>query len=482
MRLGNIKLISAHTFNELISVPTNRWLVGFFMILVATALISSYKSNLDHHHTIEHYSHDVRERWEDSPDKHPHRMAHYGYVAFREKYPLSFFDRGLDSYLGNVVFLEAHRQNSVNFSQASFSNGLLRFGELSAGLMLQLLLSLFIFFLGYASISAERENGVLKLFLTQGAKWSDIIIGKSLSLFFIALLICIPAFVLTFILLLVNPQSISLSETLPSFFTISISYMMYLCIISFLAVWISARSQSSKTALIKLIGFWLFFTLIIPKITQVAGQVLYPTPSKISFDTTVEDELIKLGDSHDPDDPHFNALKDSLLLAHGVSSTKELPFNYSGFIMREGEKLSTMIFRKHKEELISTYLKQSQIVNRTALLNPYIAIKNISMALSGTDLLSYQVFNKAAEEYRYDLAQTMNNLQINHISNTTTSSADKGAVISQEYWKKFPVFEHGFLSYKEMISSVALSLISLFLWLIALIILSTYFTKNLKAI
>lgn len=452
------------------------------MILIAAALISSYQSNVDHHHTIEHYSHDVRERWEDNPDKHPHRMAHYGYVAFREKYPLSFFDRGLDSYLGNVVFLEAHRQNSINFSQASFSNGLLRFGELSAGLILQLLLSLFIFFLGYASISAERESGVLKVFLTQGANWSDIIIGKSFSLFFITSLICLPAFVLTFILIMLNPQSTTIYNILPSFFTIAISYLIYLCIISFLAVCVSARSQSSKTALITLIGFWLFFTLIIPKVTQVTGQVLYPTPSKISFDTTVENELIKLGDSHDPDDPHFNALKDSLLLAHGVSSTKELPFNYSGFIMREGEKLSTMIFRKHKEELISIYLKQSQIVNRTALLNPYIAIKNISMTLSGTDLLSYQIFNKAAEEYRYDLAQTMNELQIKHISNTSTSSADKKAVISQQYWKDFPVFKHGFLSYKEMIASVSLSLFALFVWLIGLIILSTFFTKNLKAI
>jgi len=90
--------------------------------------------------------------------------------------------------------------------------------------------------------------------------------------------------------------------------------------VSFLAVWVSAKSASSKTSLIKLIGCWLFFTLIIPKISQVAGQFLYPTPSKIEFDTLVEQELLKQGDSHNPDDPHFKALKDSLLLAHGVSS------------------------------------------------------------------------------------------------------------------------------------------------------------------
>ncbi len=114
--------------------------MGVFFALIAIALYSSFRGHAQHQHDVEHYSLDVRDKWEKNPDKHPHRMAHYGYVAFRSKAALSFFDRGLDSYLGNVVFLEAHRQNSVNFSNASQSSGLLRFGELSAGLLLQLLL------------------------------------------------------------------------------------------------------------------------------------------------------------------------------------------------------------------------------------------------------------------------------------------------------------------------------------------------------
>ena len=45
---------------------------------------------------------------------------------FRLKHPLSTFDFGIESYTGNAVFLEAHRQNMVNFSEAGFSTGLLR--------------------------------------------------------------------------------------------------------------------------------------------------------------------------------------------------------------------------------------------------------------------------------------------------------------------------------------------------------------------
>jgi ABC-2 type transport system permease protein len=43
------------------------------------------------------YKEIVREQWLAKPDKHPHRMAHYGYLAFRNKHELSFFDFGIES-------------------------------------------------------------------------------------------------------------------------------------------------------------------------------------------------------------------------------------------------------------------------------------------------------------------------------------------------------------------------------------------------
>ena len=34
--------------------------------------------------------------------------------------PLAIFDQGIENYTGSTQFLEAHRQNSVNFSEATF--------------------------------------------------------------------------------------------------------------------------------------------------------------------------------------------------------------------------------------------------------------------------------------------------------------------------------------------------------------------------
>jgi len=478
MRTTIINRISNHTFQNVFKSTSSKWFILVFIGLLLFALVSAFLNLQEHQHTVDHYSQDVRDRWESNPDKHPHRMAHYGYVAFREKYPLSFFDFGMDSYLGNAVFLEAHRQNTINFSEASLSNSLIRFGEISAALILQLLIPLLIFFWGFALIAGERESGTLRLILSQGVQWKELVLGKSLGLFLLTLTLIIPTLLVAVVLLLWKGVGM---EVFFSFGLLGLSYLIYLLVISLLTVWISASSKTSKTALIQLIGCWLFFTLMLPKLSQVTGQVFFPSPSKIEFDTAVEHELIQQGDSHNPDDPHYKGLKDSLLTAYQVTSTKELPFNYSGFIMQEGERLSTETFRRHQLQLMELYEQQQNLVKWTALINPYVSIKNLSMALSGTDFYAYRNFQHQAEEYRYNLAQTMNELQIKHISNNVTSSADKKAVLSQQYWIDFPDFQYQQLSLKEIIQNQWYSFFTLLLWVIGLTLLMLFKTKKLKA-
>lgn len=478
MRTKIIRHLYRNTFINLSQPPQTKWLIGIFNILLLFGLATAFFTLQKHQRTVEHYGQEVRANWENNPDKHPHRMAHYGYVAFRKKYPLSFFDYGMDSYLGNAVFLEAHRQNTINFSQASLSNSLVRFGELSSALILQLLVPLLIFFWGFASIAGERESGTLRLVLSQGVKWKELMLGKALGLFFLTLTLLIPALGLTLILLFANGEE---AEIFLGFGLLSLSYLIYLFVISLLTVWISATCKTAKTALIRLIGCWLFFTLILPKLSQVSGQVFFPSPSKIEFDTAVEQALMQQGDSHNPDDPHFKGLKDSLLAAHQVTTTKALPFNYSGFIMREGERLSTAIFRHHQRQLMEQYEQQQNLVGWTALINPYIAIKNLSMAFSGTDFSAYRNFQDQTEAYRYQLAQTMNELQIDHISNDIKSSADKKAVLDQQYWIDFPDFQHQQLSLHRILQNQGYALITLLFWMISLLMLMLFKTKKLKA-
>lgn len=457
-------------------------IVIVMLVMISYAAYSGWKTYVTQNKIRKHYQQVARESWESNPDKHPHRMAHYGSFAFRMKHPLSMFDFGLESFTGNAVFLEAHKQNTVNFSEASFSTGLLRFGEISMATLMQVILPLIIFFLGFASVASERENGTLKVVLIQGAGWKNVLAGKSLGLMALALLIFIPVAAITLVLILTTSDDVFTTDVLMRYACLILTYFLFLYVLCIIAVLISSISSSSKNALMTLLALWLFMVILVPKTTQALGSYFYPSPSKIEFETAVGQEIIKVGDSHNPDDPHYKALKDSLLLAHNVDSVEQLPFNYSGFQMREGERISAEIYNKHFRELLNNYREQNRISRVSAFFNPYQAVKNISMALAGTDFESYVTFQKETEDYRYQLAQTMNELQIKLISNRKPGPNDKPYSISRDHWKNFPDFKPRFNGIAAALRSEVWSVISLSGWSVLSILLISRVAKNAKAI
>ncbi|MDR7209445.1 DUF3526 domain-containing protein [Flavobacterium piscis] len=454
----------------------------FIGILLVYAAFSGWKNYTNQNETSEKYQHESREDWLKNPDKNPHRMAHYGNFAFRKSTSLSVFEFGMEPFFGNAIFLEAHKQNTANFSEAGFSNSMLRFGEISIAMVLQILLPLLIFFLGFNSVAYERENGTLKLLLSQGISWKQLLLGKTLGIASVIMMLFIPTIiVLVFVWLLLQNFTISADETIKMvlFVLFHFIYLIFFCAI---AVLISASSKTSKKALVSLIGIWLVFTIILPRTTQAIGSYIYEAPSKIQFNSDIEKDILKQGDSHNPNDPHYKAIKDSLLRTYKVDSVQKLPFNYSGFIMTEGEKISSNIYNKHLESLLEIYKKQNSFSKTVSFVNPYIAMKNLSMGLSNTDYDSYIDFQKQAEAYRYSMAQKMNALQIKYISNKKPGPNDKPLTIGKEHWADVQEFHYEPKGIISVLKSEIVSIISIILWICLLFIFIKIAAKNLKAI
>lgn len=450
-------------------------------LMVGYAAYTGWKTYADQNDIREHYQRVARESWENNPDKHPHRMAHFGSFAFRKKHPLSAFDFGLESFTGNAVYLEAHKQNTINFSEASFSTGLLRFGEISLAMLLQIILPLVIVFLGFSAISEDRENGTLKIILTQGAGWKEILIGKTLGLLAFSLAMVVPVYLIILLLLTIS-SDVALDLDLIARYTGSIFiYLIFIFTVSIVTILISAASSSSKGSLMKLLGLWLLLAVVLPRTTQALGSYFFPAPSKIEFETAIEEDVLKEGDSHNPDDPHYKHLKDSVLQVHHVDSVQKLPFNYSGFVMREGEKISANIYNKHLKELMRIYDKQNSLAKLAAFVNPFTAIRNVSMALAGTDFQSYKVFQDEAEKYRYLLAQKMNELQIELISNERAPD-DKPHAISRDHWKEIPDFIPKSITVASSLKHEVWSIIALLCWCLGSIWILKRISKTLKAI
>ncbi|CAM3534634.1 ABC transporter permease [Flavobacterium chungbukense] len=483
MKILHSELLIASHFRQSVFKNTALYIITFFIgILLLYATFSGWENYKNQNETSEKYQHESREDWLKNPDKNPHRMAHYGNFAFRKSTPLSVFEFGMEPFFGNAIFLEAHKQNTANFSEAGFSNSMLRFGEISIAMVLQVLLPLLIFFLGFNAIAYERENGTLKILLTQGINWKQLLIGKILGIASVIMMLFVPTIiVLVLVWLFFQDFTVTADEAIKMilFILFHLAYLLFFCVI---AVLISAVSKTSKKALITLIGIWLLFTIILPRTTQAIGAYIYEAPSKIQFNSDIEKDILKQGDSHNPNDPHYKTIKDSLLRAYKVDSVQKLPFNYSGYIMTEGEKISSRIYNEHLEELLNVYKQQNSFSKTVSFLNPFIAIKNLSMGLSNTDYESYVDFQKQAEDYRYKMAQKMNALQIKYISNKKPGPNDKPLTIGKEHWADVEEFHYEAKTIGTILKNEAVSIISIILWIAALIILIQIASKKLKAI
>lgn len=483
MKWANVRLFAWHFWHIATKPRTFYLLYLIFLLLAAYAAVSGIQNHIAQNDIRKFHQEKARQSWEANPDKHPHRMAHFGTFAFRVNPPLGMFDHGLESFTGNTVFLEAHRQNSVNFSDATFSTGTLRFGELSIALLLQLVLPLILFFIGFSSIAADRENGTLKIVLSQGAHWLEMILGKSLGLFGVALLFVAPILLAVVVVLMGYGAEVESDRLWLRLLLIGLGYTLFLFIASTVAIIVSASSNTPRNTLLRLLGIWLLLVVLLPKSAQALGNYWYPTPSKLAFQSAIEKEVIQTGDSHNPDDPFYNQLRDSVLAVHKVSEVTDLPFNYSGFVMREGEKISSELYKKHHADLLDIYENQNNITRFLAMINPYMAIKQLSMTLSGTDFSSYVDFQEQADRYRYQLSQKMNELQMAYISPKKKSGSEgKTHVVGHEHWEEFPDFHHRPMAFSNSFKAALPALVSMIVWLLFTFCLMMFTSKKAKAI
>lgn len=480
--MKKIKILAAHFLRTGIRGRAIFPIYAVWLLLVAYAAFTGNSTFTGQSRLMATYQQKARESWEANPDKHPHRMAHFGSFAFRVKHPLSIFDNGMESYTGNAVYLEAHKQNTVNFSEAGFSTSLLRFGEISLSMLLQSILPLILFFLGFHVIAQQKENGTLKILLSQGAGFKHIIWGYSAGLFILAITFLIPVLVSATVLVSIKTDAGQNLSILTRSIAITAASLVFLWIVSVVTICISAGSATSRAALLKLLGIWLMMVIVLPKTLQAIGSAAYPTPGKIEFETAVEAEILKQGDSHNPDDPYYKRLKDSVLKANKVDSVKDLPFNYSGFQMREGERMSATVYNEHLQQLYNRFQQQNQVSYNAAFINPVIGLKNLNMALSGSDFTAYRHFQQQAEAYRYHLAQTMNELQMKYISNKRPGPQDKPAIIDRKHWTEFPDFTYRHQNPAEIIKQQIPAIASLLLWLLLSALLIHYTSLKAKAL
>jgi ABC-2 type transport system permease protein len=423
-------------------------MIGAIMVvtLVSAAIVGHTRQAIDREQRAR-YQAIVGEQWREQPNRHPHRVSHYGFLLFRPPAPLGFFDTGVQSFTGSSIFLEAHRQNLSNFSDAAQADGTRRFGELTMAMVLQLFAPLIVFVIAGMSITREREAGTLALLSSQGVPWRSVLWGKVWAAF--SMVGAVAGVVLVPVLWALMQSATDWNvDTSMRAALLVVMHAVYLVACCALAVLISAMHRSSRTALVTLVGLWIALWVILPRVLPTISESLHPIPTRSEFEAQVERRMRQLGDSHNPDEPKFQARRTEYLRKYDASGIDELPVKYNGVVTYEAEKLTTNAYREQLSNLLRTYREQARIIEWAGFSSPYVAIRMISAMLTGADVPHAIEFERQAEDYRYELIQKLNELHIAEVEyahDRYEGLGEGGAPtrqrISREHWEKMPRFD-----------------------------------------
>jgi len=400
------------------------------------------------------------------PDRHPHRMVHYGHYVFRPPPPLAMFEPGVDAVTGQSIFLEGHRQNTAMFADTRAAADLGGFAALTPATLYQMLLPLLLIVLGHAMFLRERESGTLAVMLAQGQSGAALAMGKAAALLAVIVIFMLP-------LIGIAAYAASLGESAVTAFTLVAGYFGYLCIWGAIVLAASILLRQRAVSLGALIFVWLFAALIVPRFAINASSAAIDAPGKIESDLVMLAEQRKLGDGHDAADPAFQQLQAQVLEQYEVDTIEDLPINWRGVVASYSEAELTDLLNSYAEERMGLEAAQSRMFDLFGSLSPTIAISSASRTLAGTDLATHHRFLREAEDLRFDFVQSLNQAHAEQLAyavdvkRNTNAETSRAARINAASWQVLDEFRFEPDSADQRVGRAGLSLFILIAWLLA---------------
>jgi len=470
--------MSANSISQVLTVANDEWrywarlklalsvlIIG--LLLTLSSVIVTAINMMELSHERQTLQNTAEETFVDQPDRHPHRMVHYGHYAFRVPSPLSTLDPGVDAYTGNSIFLEGHRQNSAMFADQRQGTALTKLGSLSPAFIVQVLAPLLLILIGYSSISRERETQTLTFILSQGTSIFIIIAGKGLALLSVVGLIMLPLSVSGIVAIVQGESVLAVAGFL-------LGYILYLLVWSLVVLLFSSVLSRNSESFTALAFVWILLCVVMPRIASTTAATTVPAAGKLETDFAVIAQLRKLGDGHNAADPAFAKLKASLLAQYDVEKVEDLPINFRGAVASASEAELTKILTKFAEQSMQEELSQTIVARGFGWLSPMVAVRTLSMINAGTSIETHHRFMRETEALRFDFVQALNRVHVEQLSyaddmnRNVDERATQKARVGAENWQVLDDFNFTVDSASTRLQHSISAFLQLLLWVVAL--------------
>jgi len=382
--------------------------------LIVSLIAASFAGWTQYHKAEEeraHFVSEARDQWLNQGERHPHRAAHFGVYVTKPELSLALFEPGLRPFAGQTLWLEAHDRpafaNIPSEDDLSLGTGL---GVASGAAILQILGGLLALSLGALGVVRERESGILRQILSQGVNPARWLIGKFVGL---AGVIAVPLAVATVLVVLssgVSAPEGQRADVVYRAMALMATHIVLLGTCLAIGLAISAVTNSSRTALMAALAFWVGAFILAPRAAATLAERFAPAPTLEEYFTAKRKVFDKGFDERGGYADQLNALETATLKQYGVENLTELPTGFSGLRMKHMDAWSTEVDDREYAKLLDTYGAQSTIRLGVSLLTPFIATRSVSQGMAGMDWPHHRHFLEQAEIYRRSFGNQMNTL------------------------------------------------------------------------
>ncbi|MEI2457098.1 DUF3526 domain-containing protein [Lysobacter firmicutimachus] len=372
-----------------------------------------------------------RARWLGQGEKDPHSAAHYSIFAFKPTPLLAALDPGVEPFVGQTVWLEAHVQNDLLYRPQGEASALQRAGLTSPAGLLIGLAPLIAFLLAFTAVAMDRERGTLRLALGAALRPRTIVIAKGLAIWSILSLVLVVPVTLaaTVALWVVVGWDADALLRLALWAT---AMSAYLGLLSALGVAASLLAGSVRGALALLFGLWILLALALPRWASSAVEQARPLPATQSVKQQLQDEAPAYWTAE-----QAQQRRAELLARYGADRAEALPVNLRGAELDLSERHSHAAFDRVLGNFYDRVEAQDQAFAAVGLLSPSAAMQTLSPWLAGSDFHHHRRFVDGAEHYRRELVNRMNREVMRQPNG---DSAKPGG--DARLWAQIPEFVH----------------------------------------
>lgn len=442
------------------------------LVALALLVLLSYGAIAGQAARVDHEKQSVaaaeRARWVGQGEKDPHSAAHYSIFAFKPAPALTGLDSGVEPFVGQSVWLEAHHQNDMLYRPQQNASLLQRIGFASPAALVSSFGPLIVFLLAFTLVAQDRERGTMRLALGAAVHPRVIVAAKALAVWSAAFVLLVLPVALVSLVWVAIDGALTGDVLLRTLGWAAIM-AAYLALLSAVGIAMSLWVGNARLALAGLFGLWILFALVLPRVASGAADAARPLPSSQAVRQQIAEEAPAFWS--DAENARSRAV---LLKRYGVSRIEDIPnFRMAELDLRE--RHSHQVFDRLLGGFYDKVAGQDRLFATLGFLSPVIAAQTSSASLTGTDFSHHRHFIDTAEQYRRNLVNAMNADGMAHRAQGTERHTNDATL-----WSQIPEFAYRAPSLGALTATALPAVFALLAWLGLAALLLTFAARRLR--